>query len=119
MRSNYEPPSKADSEPPMAERDFLDVHVKLDLVIRIHGIAEEQPATEIAGAFLADQDLHRLLEVQTHKDGQFCDGDEEWVVLDENGDLVEDQLTVALYPDDRELPTALLVRAVASYTRRD
>lgn len=118
MTNNYDPPGATGSEPQTPEPDFLDVHVKLDLVIRVHGTTEDKPAKDIAADFLADQDLHRLLDMQSHEDGLFCDGDEEWVVLDENGDLVEDQLTVALYPDDRVLPTDLLVRTVASYPRR-
>lgn len=119
MTSNYDPSGATGSEPQTPEPDFLDVHVKLDLVIRVHGTTDEVPAKHIATDYLADQDLHRLVEVQTHESFVLCDGDEDWAVLDENGDLAEDQLTVALYPDDRELPTDLLARAVASYHTAD
>ena len=114
MTGDYDPPGARGSEPQTPGLDFVDIHVKLDGVIRVHGTTDEDRAEEIATAYLAD-DLRRSAMVAAHRAGVLCDDDEEWAVLDENGNLTEDQLSVALYPDDREVPTGVLVRVVESY----
>jgi hypothetical protein len=97
------------------EPDFVDVHVQLDWVIRVHGQTEVEAAKDIATDYLADQDLHRVVSMIVHEDGVLCDGDDENELDYETGQLREDALTVALYPESGpELPTDVPV-AVATY----
>lgn len=100
------------------EPDFVDVHVTLDWVIRVHGTTEEEPAKDIATDYLADQDLQRVVNMIVHEDGVLCDGDDENELDYETGQLREDALTVALYPEDGPaLPTNIPV-AVSTYGPR-
>ena len=99
--------------PKEPEPDFVDVHVTLDWVIRVHGQTDAEQASQIAIDYLNDQDLHSLVEVLPHEDGVVCDGEES--KLDEDGNLDETELTIALYPEDGPaLPTNIPV-AVATY----
>lgn len=84
--------------------DFVDVHVTLDWVIRVHGQSDAEAAGAVAVDYLNDQDLHSAVEVLTHEDGVLCDG--EWMTaeIDEDGNLAETELTIALYPEGTELP---------------
>jgi hypothetical protein len=96
------------------EPDFVDVHVTLDWVIRVHGQTDAEAAKDIAIDYLADQRIEQVVELIAHEDGVLCDGDQE-TGLDENGNLTEEELTLALYPEDGPaLPTNIPV-AVATY----
>lgn len=83
---------------------FVDVHVTLDWVIRVHGQSDAEAASAVAIDYLNDQDLHSSVEVLTHEDGVLCEG--EWMTAetDEDGNLAETELTIALYPEGTELP---------------
>jgi len=93
---------------------FTDVHVTLDWVIRVHGTSDSKDAANIATDYLADQDLHRMVETLTHEDGVLCADDDLYTDTDENGNLAETELTIALYPEGSDLPTDADV-AVATY----
>jgi len=95
---------------------FVDVHVTLDWVIRVHGQTEAEAASQIAIDYLNDQDLHSVVEIQAHEEGTVCDGDEDR--LTEDGYMPEEELTVALYPEGTELPTSIPV-AVSTYGGQD
>lgn len=95
--------------------DFTDVHVTLDWVIRVHGTTDATLAEGIATEYIADQPIHNLVNVLAHEDGVLCAGDPE-TGLDEDGNLGEEELTVALYPEDQPLPMNVPV-AVGHYFR--
>ncbi len=117
MTSNY-PPGVTGTEPQIVgddEADFVDVHVQLDWVIRVHGTHSTDVAEEAATDYLADQELHRVVSVLSHEEDVLCDGDDENELDAETGHLREDALTVALYPENGPaLPTNIPV-AVATY----
>lgn len=97
--------------------DFVDVHVTLDWVIRVHGTTDDKDGANIAIDYLNDQDLHSAVEVLTHEDGVLCDGEDLTSLLDEDGNLAETELTIALYPEGTELPDNANV-AGANYEMR-
>ena len=97
-----------------AEQGFVDVHVTLDWVIRVHGTNSTDVAEEVATDYLADQSLHRVVSVLAHEQDVLCDGDDEGELDAETGHLREDALTVALYPEGTTLPTDVPV-AVSTY----
>lgn len=116
MSSNY-PPGVTGSEPQIAgEPDFVDVHVKLDWVIRVHGQSDASVAETIATDWIAELPIHDLVGVLAHEEDVLCDGDDESEVDGETGYLREDALTVALYPEGTDLPTNVPV-AVGTYER--
>lgn len=97
--------------------DFVDVHVTLDWVIRVHGQSDAEAAKDIATDYIADQSLQSLVEMVVHEDGVLCDGEDLTSKTDERGYLDESELTIALYPEDQELPTNVDV-AVSTYDPR-
>jgi hypothetical protein len=111
--SNYPYPDSNLIAPSDPKPDFVDVHVTLDWVIRVYGETREEQAKDIATDYLADQDLQRVVEMIVHEDGVLCDG-EDLMRGDYDGNLREEELTIALYPEDQELPVDVPV-AVATY----
>lgn len=102
------------------EPDFVDVHVKLDWVIRVHGQTDPGAATQVAMDFVGDQPVDQLVYALAHEDGVLCDGDDESEVDYDTGHLREDALTVALYPEDTfdTIPANIPV-AVSTYGPSD
>ena len=87
------------------EPDFVDVHVTLDWIIRVHGTTDSDKGLDIAEGYVADQELHKLVTAIAHTDGILCDGEDLTSKIDERGYLDEDEVTIALYPESATLPT--------------